>query len=789
MKDFLTNEENISYKRVIKILNLRKNDSLLIILSTNSKKLSNEIIKNLLQEENTKSFIYNTDDIIKELIYKNQFDSCNIINLYDGQNIDNIIKNLQFKRDFIVEKLLKIIIVIDEKNLEKLKENAFDFFSTNSFSYSFHDHSFKTSLDEVNRKTLDERINEYKSYTVALNINQNPRVIISLLSSIADEAAKISLYEEASEYLQKALKKAKEEKFSYEEASIKSNLGVCYQNLGDINKALKYCEEAKKISKQIGDIEGVASSLGNIGVIYKIKGDLDKALNYHEESQKISKQIDNLEGIANSLNNIGNIYQIKGNLDKALNYYEESQKIFKQIGNIEGVASSLGNIGVIYEIKGDLNKALNYHEEAKKTFNQIGNLQGISSSLGNIGVIYETKGDLDKALNYYEESQKISKQIGNLEGIASSLNNIGNIYETKGDLDKALNYYEKSQKIYKQIGNLQNIGNIYQIKGDLDKALNHYEEAQKIFKQIGNLQGVANSLGNMGSIYQIKGDLDKALKFYEEAQKINKQIGNLQGVANSLNNIGNIYRAKDILNKALNYYEESQKIYKKVGVLSGLANSLGNMGNTYKEKNEPQKAIRYLNEAAIIATINKHDEIENSDIVFMFIGRLNTDKGIFDLVQSFKRILQKYDNVKLFLIGPDEENIENQICEFLKSKNVIRIDYVSNPQEILNVADVLVLPSYREGFGTIVIEAASMGIPCIASDIYGLNDAIVNNKTGLLHKVKDVDDMIEKYEYLIENKNKIKEYGVNAKNRVYNNFKDEQLSNELKKYIDKFLKK
>ncbi|MCT7515042.1 glycosyltransferase [Aliarcobacter cryaerophilus] len=185
---------------------------------------------------------------------------------------------------------------------------------------------------------------------------------------------------------------------------------------------------------------------------------------------------------------------------------------------------------------------------------------------------------------------------------------------------------------------------------------------------------------------------------------------------------------------------------------------------------------------------NKY-KIKNSDIVFMFIGRLNADKGIFDLVLAFDKLLKEYENVKLFLIGPDEENIENQICEFLKFKNVIRIDYVSNPQEILNVADVLVLPSYREGFGTIVIEAASMGIPCIASDIYGLNDAIVNNKTGLLHKVKDIDDIIEKYEYLIENKNKIKEYGVNAKVRVYNNFKDEQLSNELKKYIDKFLKK
>lgn len=180
---------------------------------------------------------------------------------------------------------------------------------------------------------------------------------------------------------------------------------------------------------------------------------------------------------------------------------------------------------------------------------------------------------------------------------------------------------------------------------------------------------------------------------------------------------------------------------------------------------------------------NKY-KIENSDIVFMFIGRLNTDKGIFDLVRAFDKLLKEYENVKLFLIGPDEENIENQICEFLKFKNVTRIDYVSNPQEILNVADVLVLPSYREGFGTIVIEAASMGIPCIASDIYGLNDAIVNNKTGLLHKIKDVRDMIEKYEYFINNIKQIKIYGESAKDRVYIDFQDNFLSQELKKYID-----
>lgn len=181
-------------------------------------------------------------------------------------------------------------------------------------------------------------------------------------------------------------------------------------------------------------------------------------------------------------------------------------------------------------------------------------------------------------------------------------------------------------------------------------------------------------------------------------------------------------------------------------------------------------------------------KIKKDEIVFMFIGRLNIDKGIFDLVNTFNDLFERYKNIKLFLIGPDEENIESKIQDFLKNKNVIRLDYVSSPEKILNVADILVLPSHREGFGTTVIEAASLGIPCIASNIYGLKDAVVDRHTGLLHTVKDIDDMINKYEYLINNQDKMKEYGLNAKSRVYEEFQDEHLSKELKNYVDGLLK-
>lgn len=174
-----------------------------------------------------------------------------------------------------------------------------------------------------------------------------------------------------------------------------------------------------------------------------------------------------------------------------------------------------------------------------------------------------------------------------------------------------------------------------------------------------------------------------------------------------------------------------------------------------------------------------HDEI-----VFMFVGRLNEDKGILDLSNVFDTLLNKYpERIKLFLVGSAEDAIENYIGKLLKHDNVIRIGYVPDPERILNLADVLLLPSYREGFGTIVIEAASMKIPTIGSDIYGLNDAIVNNKTGLLHLKADREDMIKKYEYIIHNRYKIKEYGAFAYDRVMKDFQDNDLSQALLDYI------
>lgn len=127
--------------------------------------------------------------------------------------------------------------------------------------------------------------------------------------------------------------------------------------------------------------------------------------------------------------------------------------------------------------------------------------------------------------------------------------------------------------------------------------------------------------------------------------------------------------------------------------------------------------------------------------VFLFVGRLTKDKGIPDLIHAFATVAAANPLVELWVVGPDEENLSKQVDRSRPGKfgRMRWLGPKSHPEHYMASADVLVLPSYREGFGSVIIEAAACAIPTVAYRINGVIDAVAEDRTGILVDVGDVE--------------------------------------------------
>jgi glycosyltransferase involved in cell wall biosynthesis len=132
--------------------------------------------------------------------------------------------------------------------------------------------------------------------------------------------------------------------------------------------------------------------------------------------------------------------------------------------------------------------------------------------------------------------------------------------------------------------------------------------------------------------------------------------------------------------------------------------------------------------------------VPEGTVLLLFLGRLNRDKGVLDLVRALAH-LRGLDlpPFALVLVGPDEAGIRADplVVEETAKGAVRHVGFTPRPMRYLAAADLFCLPSYREGFGSSIIEAAAVGIPAVASDIYGIQDAIENGVTGILHAPGD----------------------------------------------------
>ncbi len=147
------------------------------------------------------------------------------------------------------------------------------------------------------------------------------------------------------------------------------------------------------------------------------------------------------------------------------------------------------------------------------------------------------------------------------------------------------------------------------------------------------------------------------------------------------------------------------------------------------------------------SNLKKEFEISENDYVFVFIGRLVKDKGINELISAFNELNSKLENAKLLLVGDYEHHLDplkEDTLEVIKNnKNIISTGWVDDVRPYFTISDVLVFPSYREGFPNVVMQAGAMGLASIVTDINGANEIIIPNKNGVIIPPMNKDKLKE----------------------------------------------
>lgn len=169
--------------------------------------------------------------------------------------------------------------------------------------------------------------------------------------------------------------------------------------------------------------------------------------------------------------------------------------------------------------------------------------------------------------------------------------------------------------------------------------------------------------------------------------------------------------------------------------------------------------------------------IDEKDFVVGFVGRLVRDKGIDELIKAWEIIQAKHKNVKLLLVGPIE--LRDSISDYskniiLEDKSIVFTDFVLDAAPYYRLMDVFILPSYREGFPTVALEASSMKKPVLITRATGCTEAIKENETGIFITY-DPNEIASKIIYYIENRGMIELHGQNGREFVEKNFEQTKI--------------
>lgn len=184
--------------------------------------------------------------------------------------------------------------------------------------------------------------------------------------------------------------------------------------------------------------------------------------------------------------------------------------------------------------------------------------------------------------------------------------------------------------------------------------------------------------------------------------------------------------------------------------------------------------------------------IFNQRVRILFPARVIKEKGVIELVNACKELWESDYKFTLCIAGEiDKKNnscLDNKELFLLqKNKNIEFLGMSENILEVYKTIDIVILPSWREGLSKSILEAASMSLPIITSNVPGCNDIIKDKFSGILVKPRSTVQLKKAIKFFLENPSLAIKYGEKARETVLAEFTDKIINNQIISLYEKLL--
>lgn len=161
----------------------------------------------------------------------------------------------------------------------------------------------------------------------------------------------------------------------------------------------------------------------------------------------------------------------------------------------------------------------------------------------------------------------------------------------------------------------------------------------------------------------------------------------------------------------------------------------------------------------------------NESVHFLFLGRLMKEKGMDELFAAVKKLRREGEKFTLDLVGFFEDEYEGEVEQLQKNGIAVFHGFQEDPRPFYAATDCVVMPSYHEGMSNVLLEAAAMGRPLIATNIPGCREAVDHKKSGLLVRVKDEKSLYRGMKYFLKlSREKREEMGKAGREKMEREF-------------------